>query len=236
MMFNKNNGVAKLGIVVVTLVVLLSQGASWAEQEDENYSGQYFYVKPSSEVAVRRGQGTEFKIVALIKDGSEVVLLEENDAYAHVRLANGKDGWMLKRFLSPDPPLAEVVASLRMEKEEVLARESNARQELEELSVALGQSETQLTAIQIERDRAVEAYEALQRDTADVVKIKKDLVQTKLNNEQVNADLVSLRQENDSLKNDKKMNWFLAGSGVFLAGLIIGRMPSPTRRRKSSLM
>ena len=84
------------------------------------------YVKPSSEVVVRKGQGIKYKIVAVVKDGVSVKFLEEGDSYAKVRLANGKEGWMLKRFLSDEPPLEQVVASLRTEKEKMKRKEIEA--------------------------------------------------------------------------------------------------------------
>lgn len=194
------------------------------------------YVQPSAEVVVRTGQGNEYKIVSMVKDGASVELLKESDAYSLVRLANGREGWMLKRFLSVEPPLSDVVAALRAEKEELKQREMQAAQKYEEVSATLSRTKTDLDALVAERDKIRADFQTLQRDTADVVKIKTDLQQTAEENYQLMEKLTTLEQENSSLKKNKAINWFLAGAGVLIVGMFLGRMPSPTRKRKSSLL
>ncbi|MEJ2057287.1 MAG: TIGR04211 family SH3 domain-containing protein, partial [Desulfofustis sp.] len=80
-------------------------------------SSETLYVKPSSEITMRRGQGTDFKIIAVIRDGTPVELLASADDWAQVRLESGKQGWVLKRFLSDEPPLGERLQQLQREKQ-----------------------------------------------------------------------------------------------------------------------
>lgn len=195
-----------------------------------------YYVKPSSEVVVRRGQGTNYKIIAIVKDGVSVEFLEENDSYAKVRLADGKEGWMLKRFLSDKPPLKEVVASLRTEKAKMKQRKNEVVQKLEEVSSTLARTETERDSILAERDQIRTDYQTLQQDTADVIQIKNDLLKTAEENELLVEKLASVEQERNSLKKEYAIKWFLAGGGVLLLGMLIGRMSSQSRKRKSSLL
>lgn len=194
------------------------------------------YVKPRGEAAVRRGQGNEYKIVAMVKDGVSVELLEENESYSLVKLSNGVEGWILKRYLSVEPPLSDAVAVLRKEKEELQQQEIAATQKVEEMSAMLSRTKTDLDALIVERDKISADYQTLQRDTADVIKIKNDLERTAKENSKLVDKLETLEQENAKLKKDKSVNWFLSGAGVLLAGILFGRMPSPSRKRKSSLL
>ncbi|HID70701.1 MAG TPA: TIGR04211 family SH3 domain-containing protein [Desulfobacterales bacterium] len=194
------------------------------------------FVKPSSEVVVRRGQGTDYKIIAMIKDGTSVEFLEESNNYARVRLANGKEGWMLKRFLSDEPPLKELVVSLRTEREEMKQKELKTNQKLEAITSTLSQTEYELDATLEERDQLKTAFQTLQEDTADVVQIKKNLDKTARENKALTQKLALVKQESDNLRNDSALKWFLAGAGALLLGIIIGRMPSRPRRRKPSLL
>lgn len=194
------------------------------------------YVKPRGEAVVRTGQGNEYKIVAMVKDGVSVELLEENDSYSLIKLSNGVEGWILKRFLSVEPPLSDAVAVLRKEKEELQQQEIAATQKVEAMSAMLSRAKTDIDALTAERDKIRVDYQTLQRDTADVVKIKNDLERTAEENGKLVEKLVALEQENAKLKKDKSVNWFLAGAGVLLAGMLLGRMPSPSRKRKSSLL
>ncbi len=194
------------------------------------------YVKPSSEVVVRKGQGIKYKIVAVVKDGVSVEFLEEGDSYAKVRLANGKEGWMLKRFLSDEPPLEQVVASLRTEKEKMKRKEIEVAQKLKEVSSTLAQTETEFDAILAERDQIRTDYQNLQQDTANVVQTKNDLLKTVKENELLVQKLASVQQENNSLKKNTAIKWFLSGGGVLLVGMFIGMRSSKSRRRTTSLL
>lgn len=194
------------------------------------------YVIPSAEVVLRTGQGTEYKILGMVKDGDAVELLEEGDSYAMVRLADGKEGWMLKRFLSVKPPLSTIVASLRAENEKLKQKEVEMTQKLEDVSATLSQTETDLQLIITERDQIQTDYQNLQHDTADVIQIKEDMVKATQENEVLVQEMASLKEENNALNKDKSINWFLAGGGVLLVGMSIGRLTSKSRKRKSSLM
>ncbi len=194
------------------------------------------YVKPRGEAVVRRGQGTNFKIVSMVKDGDSVELIEENKSYSLIKLSNGTQGWILKRFLTSNPPLTDVVASLRKEKDELLQREITATEKVEEISTILSRTKADLDDLVEERDRIVADFQKLQRDTADVVRIKNDLDRTLTENISLTEKLSTIEQENSALKKDKTINWFMAGAGALLIGVLLGRMPSPSRKRKSSLL
>lgn len=194
------------------------------------------YVTPSTEVVVRTGQGIEYKIVGMVKDGAAVDLLQESDAYAKVRLSDGREGWMLKRFLSADPPLSAVVASLRTENEKMKQREMEQTQQVDEILATLKKTESELASILTERNQIKTDFQNLQEDTADVMQIKEDLLKATKENEFLVQEMAGLKEENNKLNKDKSINWFLAGGGVLLVGMFIGRLSSASRKRKSSLL
>jgi SH3 domain protein len=68
------------------------------------------------------------------------------------------------------------------------------------------------------------------------MKIKEDMLQATKENELLVQQMASLKEENSKLNKDKSINWFLAGGGVLLVGMSIGRLTSKSRKRKSSLM
>ena len=194
------------------------------------------YVKPSAEASVRRGQGTEFKIVAMVKDGTPVQLLESNDKYAKVRLASGKEGWILKRFLSGEPPLDQLVVELEERNALITSREEQARSDAEQLGKRLVEVEEELRVALNQRDQLEDNYARLEEDTADVVKIKEELTRVSEENTELKGAIAGVAQENDKLKKSDAINWFLAGAGVLLVGMILGRLTSKSRKRKPSLL
>jgi SH3 domain protein len=222
--------VSKLLIICILFTSLSIFSTTRVEAED------YLYVKPSSEVVIRTGKGTEFKIVAMVKDGTSVEFLEEDESYLKVRLANGAEGWMLKRFLSEEPPLSIVVETLRNENSRLSTETTAAAQKTEELSEALIKAQKEVTGLIAERNQFKNDYGRLAKDTADVVKIKQNQKKTAQENSALTDKLFQAEQENDLLNKDKTRHWFLAGAGVFLIGILFGKMPGPSRRKKSSLM
>ena len=193
------------------------------------------YVQPSSEVVVRRGQGTDFKIIAMVKDGTRVVLLEDGTDYSRVRLPNNKEGWMLTRFLSEQPPLQEVVASLRNKAEELTRSRDEAVQKFEAITTVLSTTEKQLQVIIAERDQALTNYQELQESTADTMKIMQLQKKTALENTTIIEKLKEVESRNKNLEKDSTVKWFLAGGGVLLLGMLLGASSNKSRRKKSSL-
>jgi SH3 domain protein len=225
---------ASLSVLLATFILLLQFSAvlfSTASAQAETR-----YVKPSSEVVVRRGQGTEYKIIAVIKDGTSVELIAENEDFARVRLTNGKEGWMLKRFLSKEPPLNEIIASLHTEKEEIQQRERKISQQLKTVSAILARTEQERDSAFSERNQIQTSYMKLQQDTANVVQIKNNLQKTTGEKKTLTQKLALLEQENDSLKKNSALKWFLAGGGMLLFGMLIGRMSGGSRKRRTSLL
>lgn len=201
-----------------------------------NVLASTLYVAPTAELAIRRGQGTEFKIVAMVKNGAKVEVIEETEFYKKVRLASGKEGWMLSRFLTPDPPLDSVVEKLRGEKIKWQEKSTATNQKIEELTLDLATAREEVKKLSLEREELVHDYKTLQRDTADVVQIKQDLERTAEENSSLVKKLAVIEGQYNTLKKDSNMYWFLAGAGVLVLGIILGKMPGPSRRRKSSLL
>lgn len=216
--------IAFLFVVTLFLICAIEAGAAGR------------YVKPSAEVVLRTGASREYKVIGMVKSGDAVELLEEGDAYSKVRTAKGKEGYMLTRFLSVNPPLTSVVASLRAENETLKQKENEMLQKLELVAETLKKTEMDLSSALSERDQITTDYQTLQRDTADVMKIKEDMEKATLENKSLIDEIMVLKEENISLKKDKSFNWFMAGAGVLLMGMFLGRILSKSRKRKSSLM
>jgi SH3 domain protein len=103
---------------------------------------------------LRTGPGNTYRILASVETGDSVEILSRGDGWVEVR-ADGKTGWVPEGFLQPEPPakvrLARIenetaslrsnaqqmnqdVEKLRAEHEQLAARESEQRAELERLT------------------------------------------------------------------------------------------------------
>jgi len=172
----------------------------------------------------------------MVKDGTAVEFIEESGDFAKILLANGKEGWILKRFLNIEPPLDELVASLRAQKEEMLQRELESSQQLDTLSAALSHTEQERDSAQSERGLIQSSYEKLQQETADVVQINSNMQKISQENTVLTQKLAVLEQANETLRKNYTLKWFLAGGGVLLLGMFIGGLARGSRRKRSSLL
>lgn len=196
-----------------------------------------WHVKPSSEVPIRRGQGTDYKIVTVVKDGTRVSLIEVNGDWANIQLASGKQGWILKRYLSDEQPLQEQISDLLQSKvqleEELVETDAN----LTELIQVHGQTEQDLNVCVAERSSITEDYQLLQQETADVVQTKKNLEIAEKQLYEMSSSFTNLQLENKELQKKTSLIWFLAGAGVLFAGLFIGFISGKrNKRRRNSLL
>lgn len=223
-----SNGLSLLSILLLLTVVTLSSGPVAIADT--------WHVKPSSEVPIRSGQGTDYKILAVVADGLKVEILEENDPWAKVRTPGGTEGWMLKRYLSSDPPLSQAVISLKTRNAELETEKEEMSGQLVEVSAAHTRSEEELQACIVERDTVQQEYQALREDTADVIKIKKTLSAKIQETQEAKQKLAAMEQENSELKRNTALMWFLAGGFLLIIGWIIGMMSGRSRKRKSSLL
>ena len=65
---------------------------------------------------------------------------------------------------------------------------------------------------------------------------KKKLTKTLQENRSIKQQLTGLTVENEELKSDDRVNWFLAGGGVLLLGILIGKITNRPKKRKPSLL
>ncbi len=212
-------------IVLLIAVFFLIGGMAYAET---------MYVTDSFEVTVRTGKDITHKILALAKSNQKLEVVEQEDEWAFVRLQNGKEGWMLNRFLTKEIPKSIQIKALKRQNENLVRTVSLYKEENEALKKdnreqAMGLKKQEKTSSKIE-----EEYNTLKRESADFLKLKKSYekasealaVQTK--------QVETLESEVKSLRWNKGLRWFLSGAAILLAGILMGI--SFRRQRKSSLL
>lgn len=162
------------------------------------------------EVTLRSGQGTGFSIVRMVRSGSPVEVLETNAAtgYSRVRVPGGTEGWMLTRYLTDSPVGAEALIAARQRVDQ-LSREN--RELIEERNRLMSEGDDLAGELQRLKDLSADAIALEQTKQRLATAVKRQ--------EQTIAELES---ENARLKSKSGRDWFLAGAGVLVAGLLFG--------------
>jgi SH3 domain protein len=194
------------------------------------------YVQPNVDVPLRRGQGSEYKILKLVKNGEQVELLKETESWARIQLKSGTKGWMPKRYLSVEPPPLKLVKLLREENATLVERDRKLAQELTELKELHSGTDSELSTCIAERDKLKAEFTLLREETSDVVAINTKMAATRKEMEAMQANMHAVQLQNNELKRKTAVTWFLAGGGVLFAGWIIGLVTCRAKRRRSSLL
>ncbi len=195
------------------------------------------YVSDQLIITMRTGQGSQYQILKTLPSGTRLEVLETNDdtGYAKVRIADGTEGWVLTRFLSLEPIAREKLAAAQSK----LQRISEQNRVLKEELATLKQNHTELEA---ERDTllgqskaAKSEMERLSQVAAQPIQLDKQNRELKQQNVSLEKELQLIQQENQVLKERSQREWFIAGAGVLLGGMLLGLiLPKLRWRRKSN--
>ncbi len=193
------------------------------------------YVSDQMVITLRSGQGNQFEIIKTMPSGLKLELLEENEAgYAHVRTPDGVEGWVRTQYLT-DKPIASVqLEALQTKYDRLNEGFTSMKQEL----VAL---KTENKTVTKERD---DLRNANTKMNADIERMKqvagKPILIDQENRElkeqtvRLTTDLQLVRQENQAMRDRSDKDWFIAGAGVLLFGLVIGLIIPRVRWRKKT--
>jgi SH3 domain protein len=160
----------------------------------------------------------------MLSSGARVTVLEDDTetGYSRVTLDDGSEVWILTRFLMDEP-----AARARLtQAQENLSEEHEKARDLASQLETLGR-----TADEIEQSRSALATDKklLQTELAQIKQAAANTLAIQERNqsldkqlEVVSTDLDAAKQRNRALKERSERDWFIAGAGVLLGGIIIG--------------
>jgi len=191
------------------------------------------YVTDLLKLPLRTGASTEYKILDLVKSGQQLEVVEPGKDWSKVRLPNGKEGYVLNRYLVGQPTSAVQLAklqsqytSLRQQATTLIEENNRFKEENKTFKSSLNSNETALNKLETD-------YKELKAGAAEFLSLKKKYreVSTQLAEQTERAN--TLDKELSGLEMNQYIKWFLAGSGVLLVGFIIGFSAKRGRRRPS---
>ncbi|MFO8084991.1 MAG: TIGR04211 family SH3 domain-containing protein [Desulfobacterales bacterium] len=194
------------------------------------------YVTERMQITVRTGKSVQNKIIAMLDSGQRVNVLESDGDWSLVRLANGKEGWVLTRFLTYSEPNGIVLERLE-KKHEVLKEQADILAEENKLLKAENQTlKSELVSNKESLEEMTKNYQTLEEESAEFIDLKAREEEARTKMQELDAKVEILETEASKSRMQQNIRWFLAGSGVLLAGFIIGTISKKKRRRSSLLM
>lgn len=180
------------------------------------------YVTDRLRLEARSGPSTEYKIVEMLASGTRVDVLEQRSGYSLVRMATGREVWILSRFLQEALPAREQV-------EATLRDIARHRQETEDLRVAVSEIERARERVSAQAQQGQNDNRALRQELAEIKQAAASTLAIIRKNKRLRLEVVQLTErlelletERRKLKETDEQEWFVAGGGVLVAGLILG--------------
>jgi SH3 domain protein len=182
------------------------------------------YVTDNLRLEARGGPGTNFRITRMLGSGARVTVLEEDaeTGYSRVAVDDGTEVWILTRFLMDEPAardqLSEAVEKFTRERE--IARDLASQ--LETLGETAGEIEKSRSELATDKKMLQTELAQIKQAAADTLAIKERNASLDSELSALSADLDAANQRNRALKERSERDWFLAGAGVLLGGMIFG--------------
>lgn len=193
------------------------------------------YVSENFEVTMRTGPGTDRKIIDLVQSGKALEMVQKGDEWSMVRESNGKEGWVLNRYLTDNQPCSMVLDRVKQEYDGLSDKYKNLKQNFDQLQSQKKSIGADLSQSQQDRDELRKAYDKLKKDSADYLTLKKRYQETSTDLEAEKTRSAKLDEENLQMKRSRIIQWVLTGGGIMLIGFFIGLFSSSRRKSRSSL-
>ena len=193
------------------------------------------YVSDTTvEANLRTGTQQENRIIALLRPGTQLEVLGEEDGWAEVTLADGRTGWILRRYLSERPPWRVTAEKLATENEQLRAQVGTIKGGNQDLLQKNKEFQKQVDVQQRELEKVRRDYEELKNSSTNYLNLKMAYENLQKGARQSNAKLDKLEKAYGKLKTSTGIRWFLSGAGVLLLGWVMGSSVARLRRRRSS--
>ncbi len=211
-------------IVFVGIVIMCFSANGLAES---------MYVTDLLKLTLRSGPSTEHKILSVVESGHQVEMLEPGEDWSLVRIANGKEGYVLTRYLIPEPThnvrleqLQTKHKALMQQAATLLEENTRLRSESKKLKSTSDGNEKTLKKLRID-------YDKLKAGSAEYIELKEKYKTVSGQLAEQTKRAVALDEDLRAIEINQYIKWFLAGSGVLLVGFIVGFSARRQRRRPS---
>jgi SH3 domain protein len=192
------------------------------------------YVSDVLKLSLRSGPSLENRILAILESGQRVEIIEQGPKWSQVELPNGKKGWVLSRYLTPNETHNIILERLQKEHQATMTRAAELAAENEQLASENKQLKADLTASQNELELLRGEFQTLKQDASEYLDLKSKFENMSTEYADQAQQLQSLKGQLSKIETSHYIKWFLAGSGVLVLGFLIG-LSTRRQRRRSTL-
>jgi SH3 domain protein len=209
-------------VVLILLSLLMFSTTAAAETK---------YVTEDLTITLRTGPGTDRKIIAFPAAGKALEVLTPGDEYTEVQMANGKQGWVLTRYLTDKEPAYLTLERLERRHAQVVEKYEALQQRASKLDTDGQGLATELAKTEKALNELTTAHETLKKESQEFLKLKasyqkalKDATDAKTRADQLDKEL-------QQLYSSEINTGLLYGGGLIVLGFITGFIVKRPKRR-----
>ena len=193
------------------------------------------------EITLRSGESTQHSIVRMLTSGTRLDVISRNpeSGYTKVRLEDGRNGFVLSRFLSDIPAARDRLVRAEQQLATLKAAKAKVDEQLSALRESKRAGDKTSTDLASQNQALSQELDQIKRTAADALNLD---ARNKALNSRLNVGertIEELRAQNTELKTGSAQRWFLLGASAVLIGALLGfllpRIRVPRRSRWGDL-
>ena len=171
----------------------------------------------------------------MLRSGTPVEVLEKDkdSGYSLVR-AQGKEGWVLSRYLMKGPVPRDQLVAAEKKLAELELENRKLMTAMQSLKSEKGEIEKANSSMDADYRKVSQELAEIKRTASSALVIDSENKDLKSRLVALERNLQTLQQENESLKDRTARDWFMLGAGVLLIGILVGLVIPRIRWRKKS--
>jgi SH3 domain protein len=197
--------------------------------------GETMYVSDILKLTLRTGPSIENKIISVIESGQMMEVIKFGDEWSQAQLPNGKEGWVLSRYLTTNETHNIKLERLEAKHKNLMIQAAELLEENNRLTAENKKFSTEFNANQKQLVKTQSDYKALKAEAAEFLKLKTNYKRAASQLAEQTAKAKQLEEQLSGLEMNTYIKWFLAGSGVLIVGFLIG-FSTKRQRRRPALM
>ena len=179
-------------------------------------------------------KATNIAYLRFLDSGTQIEVVSRNTStgYSLIRDAQGRDGYVLTRYLEREPTASKRLESMRSELAQIRDDAANGTARIAQLREQLAQATD-------ERNAARNALASTEAELSEIKRVSGDTLAIFEANKNLRAQLeiledeaALLRSDNITLADDRDKMFMLIGAGLVLLGLVLGLILPNLRRRR----
>lgn len=192
------------------------------------------YVTDQLSAPLRRGQGTQYRIVGSVQSGQKVQVLDHDaqTGYTKVSTPGGKTGWILTRFLSQTPSAREQLSQAQ-------SKVSQLQQQNQTLKKKLGSLQSDKSTLSAKRSNLEAQNSQLKQRLSSISNEASHAIQISHANQQLKAKVASLQSDRSRLQSQNNAlrsqhRGMEVGAFILLLGIVLGLIIPRLRFKRRS--